>query len=189
MTASVPTTEPTSIVVGDTLTWTRSLADYPATTWTLKYRFINAAGKIDITAGASGTDYLVAVTAAVSAAYVAGDYTWTAWAEKGSGGSAERVTVGSGTITVKSNIAALTTLDGRTQAAKIVDQLMAAYIAYTASNGNVAEYEIAGRRMKYRSAAEILEQINHWKAIVAAEKRAERIAAGLGGGNKVLVRF
>jgi hypothetical protein len=43
--------------------------------------------------------------------------------------------------------------------------------------------------MKYRSAAEILDQINHWKSILASEKRAERIAAGLGGGNKVLVRF
>jgi hypothetical protein len=130
MTAPVPTTEPASVVAGDTLTWKRTLADYPAGTWTLKYRLINSAGKFDITATAERTD-----------------------------------------------------------AAKILDQLNAAYIAYTASNGHVAEYEIAGRRMKYRSAAEILTQINFWEARVASEKRAERIAAGLGGGNKVLVRF
>ena len=80
-------------------------------------------------------------------------------------------------------------IDARTDAAIILDQLMAAYTSYTASNGHVAEYEIAGRRMKYRSVAEILEQINVWEARVAAEKRAERIAAGLGGGNKLLVRF
>ena len=49
---------------------------------------------------------------------------------------------------------------------------MANYASYTASNGHVAEYEIAGRRMKYRSVAEILEQINVWEARVAAEKRA-----------------
>ncbi len=58
-----------------------------------------------------------------------------------------------------------------------------------ATSGHVAEYEIAGRRMKYRSGAEILQQINHWKGILASEKRAERIAAGLGGGNKILVRL
>jgi hypothetical protein len=189
MTAPVPTTEPARVVAGDTLTWSKSLSDYPATIWTLKYRGINAAGKFDITATASGTDYLITVTAAASSAWVAGDYAWTAWVEKGSGPTAERVTVGSGTITVAANIATLNTLDARTDAAKILDQLMAAYKSYTASNGLVAEYEIAGRRMKYRSAADILEQIDRWKATVAAEKRAERIAAGLGGGNKVLVRF
>ena len=99
------------------------------------------------------------------------------------------ITIGGGTMEVKPNIAAITTLDARTDAAVIVDQLMAAYKSYTASNGHVAEYEIAGRRMKFRGSAEILDQLNHWKAILASEKRAERIAAGLGGGNKFLVRF
>ena len=185
MTATVPTIEPDAVVAGDTLTWRRTLADYPAGTWTLKYRLINAASKIDITTTADGSDHLIAVTSTASATYTAGDYVWTAWVEK----TGERVTVGGGTMTVRPNIAALTTLDARTDAAKILDQLMAAYTAYTVSNGLVAEYEIAGRRMKYRSAAEILEQIDRWKATVAAEKRAERIAAGLGGGNKVMVRF
>ena len=182
---TTPTTEPNSITAGDTLTWQKSLADYPAPTWVLKYRLINAAGKIDITAAASGSDHLVSVSAATSAAYAAGSYAWTAWVET----ATQRVTVGSGTTTVKPNLAALTTYDARSNAATIVDQLMAAYKSYTASQGNVAEYEIAGRRMKYRSSAEILDQLNHWQAILAAEKRAERMAAGLGAGNKLLVRF
>ena len=66
---------------------------------------------------------------------------------------------------------------------------MAAYQSYTASNGHLSEFSIAGRTVKYRSAAEILEQLNFWEARIAAEKRAERIAAGLGAGNKILVRF
>jgi len=185
MTAAIPTAEPSVVVAGDTLTWTRSLPDYAPGTWTLKYRLINAAGKFDITATTSGSDFLVTVSSTTSATYTAGDYTWTAWVEK----TGERVTIGSGTITVKANIAALTTLDARTEAAVIVDQLMAAYTTYTASNGHVAEYEIAGRRMKYRSAAEILTQLNFWEARVRAEKKANRIANGLGGGGKVLVRF
>ena len=183
--ASIPTTEPQTITAGDSFTWQRTLADYPADSWTLKYRLINADGKIDITASASGTDHLVNVAPATSAVYTAGAYTWTAWVEK----TGYRITIGGGTIEVKPNIAALTTLDARSDAAVIVDQLMAAYKTYTAGNGHIAEYDIGGRRMKYRSAAEILDQINHWKSILASEKRAERIAAGLGGGNKVLVRF
>lgn len=183
--ATTPTTEPVSITAGDTLTWQRTLSDYPAGTWTLKYRLINASAKIDISSSASGTDHLVSVSAATSTAYLAGTYTWQAWVEQ----TGERVTVGTGTITVLPNIAALNTLDARSDAAVIVDQLMAAYKTYTASQGNVAEYEIAGRRLKYRSSAEILDQLNHWQAVLARERRAQRIAAGLGGGNKILVRF
>ena len=183
--ASTPTTEPAVLTAGDSYTWQRSLDDYPAGTWTLKYQLINAAGKIDITATATGTDHLVTLTPTTTAAYTAGDYTWTSWVEK----TGYRITLGGGTITVKPNIAALTTLDARSDAAVIVDQLTAAYKTYTASQGHVAEYEIAGRRMKFRGSAEILEQLNHWKSILASEKRAERIAAGLGGGNKYLVRF
>ena len=182
---TTPTSEPSTITAGDTLTWQKSLADYAAPTWVLKYRLINATAKIDITATASGSDHLVSVAKATSAAYVAGSYAWTAWVET----AAERVTVGSGTMIVLPNLAVLTTFDARSDDAIIVDQLMAAYKTYTASQGNVAEYEIAGRRMKYRTSAEILDQINHWKAILAAEKRAERIANGLGAGNKLLVRF
>ena len=182
---TTPTTEPTSIIAGDTLSWSKSLADYPATVWTLKYRLVNATGKVDITATASGTDHLVSVSSTTSAAYAAGTYAWTAWVEK----AGERATVGGGTMVIKPNLAVQNSFDARSDAAIIVDQLMAAYKTFTASQGHVAEYEIAGRRMKYRSSAEILDALNHWKAILAAEKRAERIAAGLGGGNKLLVRF
>jgi hypothetical protein len=183
--ATTPTTEPASITAGDSITWQRTLADYPADVWTLKYRLINATSKIDITASASGTNHLVSISTSTSAGYLDGTYTWTAWVEK----TGERITLANGTIVIKPDLAAAAYLDARSDAAIIVDQLMAAYKAYTASNGHVAEYEIAGRRMKYRTGAEILDQLNHWKAILATEKRAERIAAGLGGGNKVLVRF
>lgn len=183
--ASTPTTEPAYITAGDSYTWQRTLPDYPAGEWALKYRLINAAGKIDIVAAASDSNHLVTLPPATTAAYTAGIYTWTAWVEK----TGYRITVGSGTITIKPDIAVMATLDARSDAAVIVDQLMAAYKSYTASSGMVAEYEISGRRMKYRSAAEILEQIEHWKSVLASEKRAERIAAGLGGGNKILVRL
>ena len=101
MTATVPTIEPDSVVSGDTITWSRTLADYPAGTWTLKYRLINADGKIEITATASGTDHLVSVSSETSANYATGTYTWTAWVEK----TGERHTVAGGTMTVAPNIA------------------------------------------------------------------------------------
>ncbi len=183
---TTPTTEPSSLVAGDTVTWQKSYGDYSAATWTLKYRLLNAAGKIDITAAASGSDHLVSLAAATTAAYVAGDYDYISWVEK----IGERVTLGQGRIKVVANLATAATYDGRSDARKIYDGLLANYQArITAGQGFVAEYEIAGRHMKFINAADWLQQLNYWKSQVAAEDRAAKIAAGLGGGARVLVRF
>ena len=72
----------------------------------------------------------------------------------------------------------------------MLEALEACYLAYlTNGQGHVAEYDIAGRRMKFRNAAEIWQQIEKLKREVAAEDRAARIAAGLPSRRRVLVRF
>lgn len=183
---STPTIEPGSCIAGDTITWIKSLADYPAPTWVLKYRLLNAAGKIDITAAASGANHLITVAAATSAAYTAGIYDYLAWVESGT----ERHSVGQGRITVVANLAAASTFDGRSDARKIYEALLAAYkTRVDGGQGFVQEYEIAGRKMKFSSAADWLNQLNFWKRQVAAEDNAAKIAAGLPAGNRVLVRF
>lgn len=188
MAQTEPTTEPAFVTAGDTLIWRRSLADYPAGDgWVLKYRLINAAAKYDITAGADGDEHRVSVSAATSAAYTAGGYTWTAWVEK----AAERFTVGSGQITVKPDLAAVTAagFDARSDAQQALEALKAALKTYVSTNGHVAEYEIAGRRMKFSSAAEIEEKIRFWQRELASADKAERLAQGLPQRNRVLVRL
>lgn len=184
---TTPTTEPAIIVAGDTISWLRSLAAYPATSgWVLKYRLLNASAKIEITSVASGADHLVQIPAATSKDYAAGTYDWTAWVEAGD----ERHTVAAGRIIVKPNLATLNTYDGRSDARKSLEALQAAYQAYiTGGNAHVAEYEIAGRRMKFHSAMEILNQIEYWQNQVNAEERRERIASGQKPKNKIRVRF
>lgn len=185
--ANIPDTEPASVTAGDTFTWTKSVPGYPASEgWALSYVLINATSKIQLSATAAGDDYLVAVAASTTAAYAAGDYAWQAMVSK----SAERYTVGSGRITIAPNIAALGAFDGRSNARKALEALEEAYVAYI-SNGqaHVAEYEIAGRRMKFRNAAEIWQQIEKLKREVAQEEAAARLAAGLGGRRRVLVRY
>lgn len=183
----IPTTEPARLTAGDTLTWQITLDDYPASAgWVLSYRLINAAGKIDITAGAAGDDHLVSVSASSSANWTAGDYRYSGWVTKGS----ERHTVRSGNLIVRPNVAALTTLDDRSPERRALDALQAAYIAYLSNDqGHVAEYEIAGRRMKFRSAAEIWQQIERLKIEVAKQDAADRLAAGLPTRRRLLVRF
>ena len=188
--ATTPTQEPASVIAGDTITWQKTFSDYPASAgWALKYRLLNASGKIDITATASGDNHLVAVTAASSATWTAGTYDYIGWVEKGSGPTAERYTVSTGRLTVTANMAAANTYDGRSDARIIYEALLAAYKSAAASRAYVAEYEIAGRRMKFASRAEWLQELNFWKAQVAAEDRAAKIADGLGGGARVLVRM
>ncbi|MCU0839940.1 MAG: hypothetical protein MUE49_14650 [Rhodospirillales bacterium] len=186
---AIATTEPTSVVAGDTVAWTRSLADYPAPTYVLKYRFLNAAGKVDITATASGTDHAVSVTAATTAAWTAGNYDWLAWVETGSGPTAERYSVDEGRITVEPNRAALTIWDGRSDARQIYEALVTAWKSASIGRAFVGEYEIAGRRMKFNNKADWIVELDYWKAQVASEDRAEAIANGMASGSRLLVRM
>ncbi|MGH8519869.1 MAG: hypothetical protein ACREU9_00185 [Gammaproteobacteria bacterium] len=183
--SDIPTAEPAVITAGDTVKWTRTLDHYPATGgWVLTYA-LRGAGKIDLTAAASGADHAITISAAATAAYTAGFYTWQAYATKAA--TSERYPVASGTLEIEPNLAAVTasTYEWRTEAKIIYDQLVAAYKTYTTSQGHVQEYTIGSRRMTFRSAAEIIKQIEYWKAQVQAEERAQ----GLGQGRNVFVRF
>ena len=143
-------------------------------------------GKIDITSAAAGDDHLVNVSAATSAAWVAGDYDLLGVVTK----AAERYTVSTGRVTIKPNLAALTTYDGRTPERIALEALQSAYIDYLSNNqGHVAEYEIAGRRMKFRNAAEIWQQIERLKIEVKKQDDAAAMAAGLKPKRRLLVRF
>jgi hypothetical protein len=184
---ATPTTEPTTIAAGDTVTWRRDLPDYPAGEWTLKYRLINLSGHIDIVTTASGTTHVVDEPASTTVAWTAGTYIWQSYVVDGAG---VRYTIGSGTMVIKPNLAAMSAgYDARSTARKALDDARAARAAYIATNGHVAEYEIAGRRMKYKNAAEIEAHIQALEREVASEAKAERLAAGLPSGNRVLVRL
>lgn len=178
MASTIPSSEPATLVAGDTIAWTRELSDYPASTWTLAYRLINAANTIDITASADGDTHSVAVSAAVSATYQPGVYTWQAYVTAG----AARYTVGSGRIEIKPDLAAQQGgFDTRSEARQILEALREGYKTMTlAGSGHVFEYQIAGRVMRYHKPADILEAIRYWSVEVARENN---------GGFRMLARF
>ena len=179
------TTEPTRITAGDTITWLKSLADYPATDgWVLAYTLINAAAKITITATASGADHLVSVSAATSTGYAAGTYSWQATVTLGG----VRHTLATGSIVIAANMAAATLLDGRTSARKALDAVNALLETY-GSKAYMQAYEINGRSQKFHTPGEFLAFRSQLQAEVAREENAARIAAGLAPKNQVYVRF
>lgn len=184
---SVPTTEPVSVRAGDTIAWRREdlTADYPASAgWALAYRLVNSAGYLSISASADGDAFAVLVSAATSAGYTPGLYTWHATVTK----AAERYTVGTGSITVERNLAASTAYDTRSPARQALDDVDAALRLYGAK-AYMQEIEIAGRRQKFATPGDFMAFRSRLQAEVRGEDNAERIAAGLAPKNKLLVRF
>ena len=186
MSAEIPTTEPGSLRAGDTWRWTKTLDDYPATSWTLKYRFKSPTAGFEITATTSGTDYSVTVAAATTAGYSSGTYTWIAWVE---GGTSEKYTVDTGVSVVNPDYrggTATAALDDRSHARKT----LAAIESWIESrNQGVARYSIAGREMQYIPISDLLKLRQVYKAEVAAEDAAAAIANGMGTGRRIQFRL
>lgn len=173
------------LTAGDTLDFTTSVPDYPASSgWTLKYRLAPrvSGSAIDLTAAASGDDFQVTATAATTAAWAAGWYSWTAFVESGS----ERYTVDRGELQIR---AASTTLaagtDGRTHARKVLDSIE----ALIEGRGDVVDYTIGNRSLKKMSIADLLKWRSFYKGEVASEEAAAKLANGLAPGGRVMVRF
>lgn len=178
MTATIPTIEPTTVNAGDTIQWTKSLPHYPASAgWELAYELLKTSTRIAITAAASGDDHAVTVSATTSAAYTAGTYDWRAKVSK----AGEVFTVGTGRITIQPVWSSAS--DRRSQARRTLEAIEAMLEGRASSA--VAEYEIAGRRLKNYSIPDLLTLRDRYRADVVREDKA----AGIGLGGRMYVRF
>ena len=163
---TVPTQEPSQIIAGDSVTWVRSLPDYPASLgWVLHYAMLSL-GKapILIDGTAQGNDHLVELTAVATAAYAAAEYRWTSYVTNG----AERKTLASSTIRILPDPATATeAFDPRTENQKILDAITAV-LAGELTNP-LAKYKIAGREAERHSRMELLKLQSIYQHRVAVE--------------------
>lgn len=179
----IPSQEPQTLIAGDTWRWARTLAGYPASSgWSLSYVLINAAAKLTITAQPDGDSHAVLVPAATTAGYPAGSYAWRARVSK----DGEIYTVGEGRLDIRDAFGG-STLDARSHARKALDAIEA--VLEGRASSSVAEYEIAGRRLKYIPVPELMAMRDKYRAEVAQEDAAASVAAGLPDRRRVLVRF
>lgn len=183
------------MVVGDTWSFPVESSDYPAPTWTLTLYLVPrfstpAQSPIEITSTAEGSDHRFAVAATVTATYKPGQYSYITRATDGTQKFTLDATQWGGEVTLLPDpAAAVQGDDHRTQAQKAIDDLKAALATYGTTNGHVSEYEINGRRMKFRSMAEIEAQIVFWQKERANEIRADAIARGMADPRKIYVAF
>lgn len=173
---------PEKLLVGDSWAWTRSLADYPATTWTATWRFANATHNFSVTGTASGSAHAGAATASTTGAYTAGEYRWQLSVASGS----TRYTLEEGWVTLLPNPTA-GNYDHRTHARKVLDAIEA--VLESRATQDQQSMSIGGRSLSRTPINELLVLADRYRAMVRAELDAERLALGRPTRNRVLARF
>lgn len=180
----VPTKEPETIQAGVTLTWTKSITDFPAGTWTLTY-YLNedssAQSGMSFAAAADGIDHLVTVTAATTAGWVPGRYKMLG---RVSDGTAKH-DVFIGFVEVLPDLAVAG--DYRSHAKKVLDAIEAVII--TRAGAALVSFNVEGQQFQNISHAELISLRSFYKAEYLAEKAATRASQGLSSPGRILTRF
>ena len=187
---------PRTITAADSLTWndpsavdgTGALVSSAA--WTLTYYLrTNTASEgatVVGTAGAAGSwDFTIA--ASTTTAFDAGTWSWTARATNG----ALAMTMGSGSLTVLPSLVYTgtpTAFDGRSQAEIDLAAVQTA-IRTIIISGGVSQYAIGSRQATKLDLGALMKRESDLKGIVARERAAEKVAAGLGDPRNLFVRF
>jgi hypothetical protein len=170
MSASIPSTEPISAVAGDTISWTKSIPDYPASDgWTLSYslRLQLGAGALNITATPSGDNFSATITAAQSAVLTAGLWIWSAYVTLGG----ERHHIGKGQLTLSPNLAAIDySIDLRSSAKKALDNALAMWEAVKLGQTVM----LNGRTYTQHNLKDLILFVNQCKADYAQEVQKEK---------------
>lgn len=178
MTAAIPSTLPAELVAGDTWTWTRELADYPAGTWTATVYFEASQGTFNVVASASGTTQSFSIASATTSTCVPGDYGWRLRVTNGS----TTTTVESGMVTVLVDPAKAGKVDVRSWARRTLDAIEA-FLEGNASTAQ-ASMSLAGRQISRWSLAEL----TTFRDKLRGEVRAESGSTN-GKGRDIKVRF
>ena len=181
MATTVPTSIPASVRAGDTATWSRALADYPASAgWAITTTLVKSGTKITIVSAAAGDAHQATVAAATTADWPAGSYAYHERVTKG----AESYTVGTGQIDILPDFAA--TSPGGLDARSHAQRTLAALEAWIENRDlGVAEYEIAGRRLKTIAIPDLLKLRDRYRQ----EVRAQSGSNGGGRSGRIYLRF
>lgn len=185
MAAATPTIEPDEIRSGDSVSWTRDFGDYPATTYTLTYYF-RGPTTLDKAATASGTSFLLSLSATETGQLQAGTYWWEAKASSGS----TVVTLSAGSVKILPNFADSAAVqagfDGRTHARKCLDAIDA--MMEGRASAAQQSYTIVGQRtVTMLTPSELIKWRGYYAGLVAQENKAADIAKGRRTG--VFIRF
>jgi hypothetical protein len=201
--ASIPTIEPSEIIIGETVKWSIGDSDYsPADGWALQYLLRGPAsgtGKgLDLTESncidARDSDWLMTIPATETGdplppatdQLVAGDYYWERWVTK----AAETYRRGAGKIIVKQSLSAITTstaYDGRSEVKQTLDAIRAAI----AGRATAAQQErtIDNTTIRFMTIPDLMIAETKWQQLYNQEVRRARAARGESPFRTIRTRF
>jgi hypothetical protein len=157
--------------------------------WTLiSYLRTNTASEGAAVTGTARTDggWDMAITATASSAFDAGVWYWETQATSG----ATVLTVGSGTTQVLPSLSYAGSpgaFNGQSQAEQDLAAVQAAIRAIVSKGAK--SYTIGTRSFTSNDLGQLMQREAQLKAIVARERAAEKVAAGLGDPRSLFVRF
>jgi len=188
-------TVPAELRAGDTVQWIEpaavDLSGNAATsaTWVMTtYLRTNTAAEGATVVGTARADggWDMAIAAGTSGGFDAGLWSWQTRISSG----ATVITVGSGTTTVLPSLqyaGSPAAFDGRSQAEQDLSAVQAVIRAIVAKGSK--SYAIGNRSYTSQDLSALMQREAQLKAVVAREKAAEKVAAGLGNPGNLFVRF
>ena len=183
-----PTQEPREVVVGDFIQWRRTnLQDYPNTEYTMTYvARITAGGntEIQLAGTAYGSDYLFTVSSTVSSDFVPGYYHWQLEAVRNS--DSERLVIDRGYFTAIADLD-VNGADPRSHAEIMIAKIES--LLAGKADTDVANYEIAGRKLTKLSFKELIEARDYYRTELMNQQKSFDIRNGKNPGSTVKVRF
>ena len=177
--------EPTSIVSGDSVSWTESSGLYSAPTWTLKYE-LRGPNKITITAAQNGstTGWIVTLHSADTVGWTPGIYVYQAHVTSG----ADRHTLWSGTTEVLIDLSEAP--DAYASISHVRETLAEIETAIEKYMGNpYARIVIAGREKENVDMVQLVKMRTRYKYYLDQEIAKEKMVKGLDSGRRIFTRF
>ncbi len=174
--------EPSEVAAGDTITWTRSLADYSAANgWVLKYA-LRGPAVVDLESEVDGDSHLV--TIAPADLTTAGTYSVQGYVEK----ETARHTIYTGRLKVTPNlVAAAANFDGRSHAQRVIDAIEA--VIEGRATRDQQEMWIDGEKLVRTPFEELIRIRARYRHETSSEAARERRRNGRGGGHSVKFRL
>lgn len=155
-------TEPAEFTAGDSISWTKSLADYPAPTWVLTYTLRRSADLHTFTAVAVAPDHLVVELPAATTLIKPGTYQWVAQVTDGT----DRETVGRGSVRIRPDPSDAKT-DHRTHNQKVLEAILDVMLGK--AEHDLSQFGIRSRSGSRLSWEELEFNKRHYQQLVAEE--------------------
>ena len=153
------------LVAGDSLNFTTLVPGYsPADGWALSYRLVPPSGEaITLGSTADGGSHRVQASAAATANWAPGVYSWASWVAK----AGEEYTVQTGRLTITPNPRTVAAgWDNRSAWRKALEDAQTALRAWTPTR---RRYKIGEREMEFNSAADVIKHIRFLEGQVLQE--------------------